>query len=888
MKMAGDGNPERSRVQENRSRRRDWRLWGPYLGERAWGTVREDYSGDGEAWESFSRDQARSRAYRWTEDGLGGICDRGQRLCLALALWNGRDPFLKERPFGLTNREGNHGEDLKDLFFFLEGTPTASFLRYLYKYPQKIFPYEQLKRENAARTVLDPPFSILDTGVFDGEAYFDVVIDYAKKDAEEIYIRIRAFNRGKEAAPLHVLPTLWFRNTWSWGDPWGPRPGLRLRSPLPGASWSVEANHPGWEDYVLSGREGARLLFTGNETNARKLWGTENGSPWVKDAFHRYVVDGEKDAVNPAMEGTRMAAWYRFDVPPDSAVEMELQLARAGQKRCFEDFDRVLRAREKEAGLFFRDLIPSADPEERDLFRQAMAGMVWNQQYYHFDVARWFDGDVIPPEEGHDRVRNAGWRHLKADDVISMPDGWEYPWFASWDLAFQALTWAMLDPNFAKEQLELILSSRFIHPKGQIPAYEWAFDDVNPPVHAFAALEVFRMEREREGRSDTGFLHRVFNKLLLNYAWWLNRKDREGLNLFEGGFLGLDNISVYNRSQPPGEGFRLKQADATGWMAMFSLNMTLIALELAVEDRNYEEIAVQCYRQFLAISRAIAGFVPRTIALWDDEDGFFKDLLVGPDGQIHRIDVYSWVGIIPLFATEILEPRLMENVPAFRALLDEVGGGVFDGQAICACPRMTNDRGEHLLSLVRPAMLPRILERLFDENQFLSPHGIRSVSKVHAEGKGMADLPGLGEAFLKYSPGESPSRLFGGNSNWRGPVWFPTNYLLVRTLLRFHRYLGPNFVFSVPCREGEMNLKEAAGILCDGLIGIFLRDERGKRPLFPDGSPFQDLPHWRDLILFREFFHGETGQGLGASHQTGWTGLVTNLISERERMAKGG
>ena len=699
MKTAPIFNAERNRLEAQRVGRENWRLWGPYLAERAWGTVREDYSPHGNAWEHFDHDQARSRAYRWNEDGMGGICDEGQHLCFALALWNGRDPILKERAFGLTGNQGNHGEDVKEYYFYLDATPTQSYLRYLYKYPQAAYPYAQLVEENARRSRHEPPFSLLDTGVFDDGRYWDVEVSYAKAAPEEIHIRIIATNRGPDTATLHLLPTLWFRNTWSWGES-GAKPALAHAAPPQGAQWAVQAEHPALGTYFLYGRHAATPLYTENETNAEQLWGVRNAAPFVKDAFHRRVVHGEAGAVNPELHGTKFAAWHEATAQPGETVTVELVLCARALAAPFDKLDVVFARAESEACAFYEDLLPEADTEDFNILRQALAGMIWSKQFFHYDVARWLDGDALPPPDGHRHGRNRSWRHMKSAHVISMPDTWEYPWFAAWDLAFHCATLALVDVDFAKEQIELLLKENFLHPNGQIPAYEWAFGDVNPPVLAMAALKVFRAERVQRGAADIGFLQRVTHKLLMNYTWWLNRKDADGANVFEGGFLGLDNISVYDRSQPLPPGYSLKQADATGWMAMFALNMTVMCLELAAADSDYEDVAIQCYTQFLGIANTIAGGSGMGVSLWDEDDGFFKDVVVGPDGSAQRIDVFSFVGLIPLFAAEIVDERLLAASPRFHAVMNAHRYGLFDGMYVSECPTKTNARGEHLLALV--------------------------------------------------------------------------------------------------------------------------------------------------------------------------------------------
>lgn len=874
-------NQEQQRLEAQSGGTEDWRLWGPYLSERAWGTVREDYSPHGSAWEYFDHDQARSRAYRWNEDGLGGICDADQRLCLAVSLWNGRDSILKERMFGLTGNQGNHGEDVKECFFYQDALPSHALLRFLYKYPQAPFPYTEIEAENRRRSRDEPGFGLLDTGVFADGRYWDVEVTYAKKTCSSILVRITAVNRGPDPAVLHVLPTLWFRNTWSWGGNAGQRPSIRCDG-VKGASWRVRADHPELGPYLLHGRQEAQCLFTENESNLERLFGVANPTAYVKDAFHRRVIDQHEQAVNPEQVGTKFAAWHELRCGPGEQAVVELVLAPPENTRPFAAFEATIQRRFREADAFYEELAPAARGEDALVLRRAMAGMIWCKQFYHFDVRRWLDGDLVPPPGDRRQGRNRAWGHLRAADVISMPDSWEYPWFAAWDLAYHCMVFAHLDVDFAKEQVELLLSHRYLHPNGQIPAYEWAFGDVNPPVHAVAALKVFRAERTQRGGGDLRWLRRVFHKLTLNYVWWLNRKDNDGLNVFEGGFMGLDNISVYDRSSPLPPGFSLKQADATGWMAMFALNMTAMALELAQEQAEYEDMAIQYYEQFLAIANAIAGHAGSGVSLWDPEDGFFKDLLTTPDGTCHRLDVYSYVGLIPLFACEIVEPEILERTPRFKRLLEEHAGGLFNGHAICACPVAVNARGERLLSLVDHTMLPHILRRLLSKEEFLAPHGLRGVSRMHASKADLGSLPGIGQALISYEPGESRSSLFGGNSNWRGPVWMPINYSILQALTKFHRYLGPNFTVRAPSLgQGELTLQEVVNRLAERLVGLFRRDGAGRVPSLPGDAPFQHDPHWRDLRLFHEYFHGESGLGLGASHQTGWTGLAALLIKRR-------
>lgn len=876
-------NPEQQRIDNQHLNNEPWDQWGPYLAERAWGTVREDYSSNGTAWEYFDHQQAPARAYRWNEDGMGGVCDDQQRLCLALALWNNQDALLKERAFGLTGNQGNRGEDVKEYYFYLDATPSHSYLRYLYKYPFAAYPYQWLVNENRQRNRLDPPFNLLDTGVFSEHQYWDIDVRYAKAQPDQIHLSICAHNRSAIEQEIHLIPQLWFRNTWSWSTT-DTKPVLQNIQPPEGASWAVQADHPTLGRYYLYGKQAAQGLFTENETNTDKLWQTPNQQPYVKDAFHRYIVSGEQAAVNPQLCGTKFGAWHRFQIGAGQMSCVELLLSAQPLEQPFAQHQQVMQLREQEADAFYQQRLPEAEPVDKKIFRQALAGMIWSKQFFHYDVQRWLNGDQLPPPDSRRQGRNKHWRHVRAADIISMPDCWEYPWFAAWDTAYHCAALALIDVDFAKRQIELMLKETYLHPNGQIPAYEWAFGDANPPVHAWGALKVFRTERVQRKQGDLNFLRRVFHKLLLNYAWWINRKDKEGHNLFEGGFLGLDNISVYDRSRALPHGFSLKQADATGWMAMFSLNMTVIALELTTQDATYEDMAIQCYEQFLAIANAIAGDDQGNASLWDMDSGFFKDLLITPSGEQHYIDVYSWVGLIPLFACEVIDQRLLKNAPRFSKRLSEHKGGLFRGNYICACPDWENERGEHLLALVDHSMLPRILQRLLAEDQFLSRYGVRSVSRVHESYQHLGNLPGIGATHIEYVPGESTTGLFGGNSNWRGPIWMPTNYSLIQSLEKFHRFLGDGFSVNVPFLDNQrLNLKEIATLLSQRLVDLYHRDAEHHIPALRNDSPCQSDEHWQDMFLFYEYFHAETGQGLGAAHQTGWTGLIANLILRKYR-----
>jgi len=874
-------NPEQQRVDNAREGKENWSLWGPYLAERAWGTVREDYSPDSKVWDYFSHDQSYARAYRWNEDGLAGISDDQQHLCLSLGLWNGKDSILKERAFGLTGNQGNRGEDVKEYYFYEDALPSHAYLKYLYKYPQSAFPYQQIVSENANRDRHTPPFGLTDSGAFNEQRYWDIKVEYAKASPETIHVLITAHNLGPEEAVIHLLPQLWFRNTWSWGDDVA-RPALQpVTSNENTDFWSVQATHEQLGDYYFYGESASELMFCENETNNRKLWDKANESEYTKDGFHRRIIDADLTAVN-ATGGTKFGAWYQLKLNPGATSQIKLVLSSQALTQPFQDHDKVLKRRQQETDVFYENLLPDASSEDKRILRNALAGMIWTKQFFHYDVDRWLRGDQIPASKQRLKGRNSHWRHFKAHDVISMPDCWEYPWFAAWDLAYHCVPLALIDIGFAKQQIELMLKETYLHPNGQIPAYEWKFDDVNPPVHAFGTLKVFRAERIKYGKGDLNFLQRVFHKLLLNYGWWINRKDQEGKNVFEGGFLGLDNISVYDRSKPLPEGYSLKQADATGWMAMFSLNMTVMALEIATKNNAYEGIAIQCYQQFVAIAQALADHEESGIGLWDEEAGFFKDVIVTPQGDQHRIDVYSMVGLIPLFACEIIDQRLLKNVPRFVELLHANKGGKLRGKHVFSDPDWENKNGEHLLALVDHQKLSRILKRVLDENEFLSRYGVRSLSRIHGEHKDLGTIPGIGSAKIEYIPGESNSWMFGGNSNWRGPIWLPINYSLIQALDKYYRYLGDDFTLPVPCCDNQqMNLKQIADLISDRLIDLYRSDEHDVIPAMQQEPLFQTDPNWKDLRLFYEYFHGETGQGLGAKHQTGWTGLIANLIMRR-------
>jgi Mannosylglycerate hydrolase MGH1-like glycoside hydrolase domain len=874
---------EERRLDEARARTAHWKRWGPYLAERAWGTVREDYSERGSAWEYFPHDHARSRAYRWNEDGIAGVSDRHQVLCLALALWNGKDPFLKERIFGLTGSEGNHGEDAKELYYYLDSTPTHSYMRMLYKYPQREFPYAELAAENRRRTRSDLEYELWETGVFEGGRYFDVFVEYAKASPEDLLVRIEAFNRAPEPAPLELLPTLWYRNTWSWnGD--GSRPSLRAE---PGSA-RVRAQHATEGEYVLHCDGAPELLFTENDTNVARLYGAPQRG-FAKDAFHDRVVSGRAGAVNPDRIGTKCAARYRATVPASGSVVVKLRLRRAALddgSAVGRDFDETFAARRREAGEFYGAIAPPGlSADERSVFRQALAGVLWSKQFYHYVVRDWLAGDPAQPApaESRRRGRNADWGHLYAADVLSMPDKWEYPWFAAWDLAFHCVPLAMVDPDFAKEQLILLLREWYMHPNGQVAAYEWSLGDVNPPVLAWAALKVYAIEKERTGRGDRAFLKRVFHKLLLNFTWWVNREDTEGHNVFQGGFLGLDNIGIFDRSKPLPTGGHLEQSDGTSWMAMYSLNLLSISLELACGEPEHEDVASKFWEHFVHIARAM-----NTMGLWDERDGFYYDLLHAPSGEQLPLRVRSLVGLIPLFAVESFPSALLERFPAFLRRLEWFIDNRPDLTEGVACMRTRGEEDRRLFSIVSPERLRRILRVMLDETEFLSDHGVRSLSAIHRERPFELAVDGVVHR-VRYEPAESSSPLFGGNSNWRGPIWFPTNYLLVESLRKFHRYLGDVFTVELPAGSGRMaTLAEVADELSRRLCRIFLRDASGQRPCFGGTRLLQDDPLFRDHLLFHEYFHGDDGAGIGASHQTGWTGLVAALLAEAPTRAPAG
>jgi hypothetical protein len=877
---------EKKRLKEARENKKPWKKWGPYLSDRQWGTVREDYSENGDAWNFFTHDHSRSRAYRWGEDGIAGISDDKQRLCFALALWNGKDPILKERYFGLTNSQGNHGEDVKEYYFYLDNTPTHSYMKCLYKYPHAAYPYDHLVQKNGELTRKDMEYELLDTGIFDQDRYFDVFIEYAKAGPEDILVKISAVNRGPETAELHILPTLWFRNDWSsWiaeANRASSKPNLR-QTDSNGNSSTVIAAHTKLGDFSFSCEGNVPLLFTENETNHERLFpGQKNEDPYVKDGINDFVVYGNQNAVNPEKQGTKVAAHYRLSIDAGQTAVVKCRLTNGSKKPKDEpfgnQFDEVFTDRLRETEDFYRSVTPqSVNKDTANVMRQAIAGMLWSKQYFFFDGNSWLDEhNSNPLHKGYQNSRNSEWYHMLNEDIISMPDKWEYPWYAAWDLAFHTLPLMIVDPDFAKEQLKLMILNRYLHPNGQMPAYEWNFSDVNPPVHAFATLFLVRSEQAATGEMDIDFLKQAFNKLLLNFTWWVNRKDRFGKNVFEGGFLGLDNIGVFDRSAPLPTGGNLEQADGTAWMALFSQNMLEIAIELAAKDSIYEDMVFKFLEHFYYIASAMN----KKDGMWDEEDGFYYDLLRMPDGTATRLKVRSLVGLLPLCATTIIEKQQRDLVPIASAAIQErmrripelletihpTGPGHF-GVA---------ERG--ILALITPERLRRILSKMLDENEFFGPYGIRSISKFHEQNPYVLNVDGQ-EYRVDYLPAESDTGMFGGNSNWRGPVWFPINTLIIRALQNFYLYYGDNFKVECPTGSGNMmNLHEVSKELADRLTRIFTLDENGQRPVYGGSEKFQTDPHWRDNILFYEYFHGDNGAGLGASHQTGWTGVIAKII----------
>jgi hypothetical protein len=876
---------EHRRLMEANRGKAKWRRWGPYLSERQWGTVREDYSYDGNAWSNFTHEQARSRAYRWGEDGIAGFSDDQQRLCLALALWNERDPYLKERLFGLTGPEGNHGEDVKEYYYYLDATPTHAYLKMLYKYPQGEYPYAELRDRNPSWDKLAPEFELIDTGLFDEDRYFDVFVEYAKTSPDDILMVITAHNRGADAAPLHILPTLWFRNTWSWKSG-APKPSI---AHLDGAG--LEAKHAslGTFRFYCEGRP--ELLFCDNETNFRKLYGSNQSEGYFKDGINDFVVTGDASAVSPHGVGSKAAAHYYVKIPAGGSATFRMRLTKAELCKPFDEADAILVQARWDADDFYAELQRDVtDLDARRVQRQALAGMIWTKQFYYYDVPEWLNGDPTqpaPPPQRR-RGRNAEWNHVNTADVISMPDTWEYPWFAAWDLAFQCLPLALIDPEFAKDQLVLLTREWYSHPNGQLPAYEWNFGDVNPPLHAWATWRVFAIDRKQRGDGgDIRFLERVFHKLLLNFTWWVNRKDVEGRNIFQGGFLGLDNIGVFDRSRPLPTGGYINQADGTSWMAMYCLNMMRIALELARHNDVYEDIATKFFEHFLYIAEAMTDFQGCGTGLWDDEDQFYYDMLRTDDGGAYRMRLRSMVGLIPLFAVEVLEPELLEKLPGFQRRLKWFLNYRPDLAALVSRWQEPGTGQRRLLSLLRGHRMKRLLARVLDESEFISDYGVRALSKVHEANPFHFDCGGEHHV-VTYLPGESDSYMFGGNSNWRGPIWMPVNFLLIESLQRFHHYYGDDFRIECPTGSGrKVTILEASEELTRRLARIFLRGADGRRAVFGDVEKFQTDPHFRDYVLFYEYFHGDTGRGVGASHQTGWTGLIAKLMQPRRKPQSG-
>jgi hypothetical protein len=866
-----------------------WRRWGPYVSERSWGTVREDYSPNGAAWDFLSHDMARSKAYRWGEDGLAAICDRYQLLVFGLAAWNGKDSILKERIFGLTPSEGNHGEDAKDYYFYLDSTPTHSYMKYLYKYPQARYPYEWLVEENRKRGGKGFEFELLDTGIFDDDRYFDVFVEYGKASAEDLCVRIEAVNRGPDAAPLHIIPQLWFRNTWAWTDPPGTTPVIAEGPATEGAVSLVADDGPAERlknlpfDYELGKRylyapADGQFLFADNETNAQRLYGIPSANKYFKDAFHRAIVNGEQEAVNPNRTGTKACLHYEFMVPAKGSVVVRLRLAPEQLTAPLDSVDQIIAQRRAEGDEFYSAVHPPrATDDEKNIQRQAFAGLLWSKQVYLFDVNAWLEGDNPRSPPPGSRTRNRHWRHLNSMRVLSMPDKWEYPWFAAWDLAFHTVPFALIDPEFAKEQLFLMLFEQFQHPSGQIPACEWEFSDPNPPVHAWAVWRVYNTEKTRTGKGDREFLEKCFHKLLINFAWWVNKVDSAGNNVFEGGFLGLDNITVIDRSEKLPGGAVLEQSDATGWMGMFCLNLMRIALELAGENKAYESLALKFFEHYIYIGAAMKNMGGRKYSLWDEDDGFFYDVLRFPDGRFSKFRVRSLVGIIPLYAAETLRLDDVENYQEFKTnFLWFVRNRK---QLTDSCCHYIEQKRQYELTIVDEHQLRRLLERLISPEEFLSDFGIRSLSKYHGQRPFI-----FGDSEVRYDPAESDNKIMGGNSNWRGPIWFPTTFLMIESLRTLGAGYGDDFRMSIPGdSRGDLNLLEIAREIANRMIRIFTRNDLGKRPVYGGATKFQEDPHWKDLILFYEFYHGETGAGLGASHQTGWSALVAALIEDWRR-----
>lgn len=868
---------EKKRLIEDQQKKKDWRKFGPYLSERQWGTVREDYSADGNAWNYVTHDHARSKAYRWGEEGIGGISDSQQHLCFALAFWNGNDPILKERLFGVSNPEGNHGEDCKECYYYLDSTPTHSYMKMLYKYPINRFPYQELVEENRRRGKGDQEFELIDTGIFNKNEYFDIFIDYAKDDVDDILIKITAYNRSSQRAQLHILPTLWFRNTWSWSD----KERAVLKKVEEGL---VQANRNSKASpYFLFAEEETYLLFCENETNTGRLYNFPTQGTF-KDGINDFVVDHKLSAINPHKSGTKAAFHYKKNMGGNEHVEIRLRLSSKLHDEPFQDFSTIFEKRTAEADEFYADIQrPIKDADERNIQRQAFAGMLWSKQFYYFDVDKWLHGDPgqPPPPKERMKIRNHEWKHLNNADIISMPDKWEYPWYAAWDLAFHCIPFAMIDPEFAKKQLLLLTKEWYMHPNGQLPAYEWSFSDVNPPVHGWAAWRVYKIDGRLQGKHDRAFLEEIFHKLLLNFTWWINKKDNNGNNIFQGGFLGMDNIGVFDRSATLPNGAFIEQSDGTSWMAMFTLNMLRMSLELAKENPTYQSLATKFFEHFLYIAGAMANVENDGIDLWDEEDKFFYDVLHTADNKRVRMKVRSMVGLIPLFAVEVLDQEIFDSMPDFTLRLQWF---LKNRPDLAKLISRWNEKGKgerHLLSLLRGSRMKSLLTRMLDEQEFLSPYGIRALSKFHETNPYTLGLNGTSFC-VQYVPGESDTGMFGGNSNWRGPIWYPVNFLLIESLQRFYHYYGDDFKIEHPTGSGNMlTLKQIAQDLSARLVAKFKRDPQGNRPVFGNDRKHQEDPNFKDYLLFYEYFHGDSGKGLGASHQTGWTGLVAKLIQPR-------
>ncbi len=871
-------NREKARLKEHSNRLKDWKLWGPYMSERQWGTVREDYSPQGDAWDYTTHDRSRSLAYRWGEEGIGGICDRKQLLCFSVAFWNGKDPILKETFFGLSGPQGNHGEDVKEYFYYLDNLPTHSYMKMLYKYPQSLYPYQKLVDENSKRNKKDREFELIDTGIFSENRYFDIFIEYAKNGPRDILIKISAYNRGSETASLHVIPQLWFRNTWAWGyDDYKPsltETGRHL----------IEADHKILGRYFLYSEHG-ELLFCENETNVERLYGQANKGK-VKDGINDFIVNGDTESIAPEKKGTKAAIVYQAEIGAKSNKILRLRLTTDKPTDFLSNFDSIFNDRIRESDEFYKDVQQNLDnKEKKEIQRQAFAGMLWNKQYYHFDISRWLKGDPAQPAPPAERLngRNSDWVHLNNEDVISMPDKWEYPWYAAWDLAFHCIPIALVDPDLAKRQLVLLTREWYMHPNGELPAYEWNFSDANPPLHAYAAWRVFKIDEKVSGKKDISFLESVFHKLLLNFTWWVNRKDTQNRNIFQGGFLGLDNIGIFDRSSGlPGYG-SIEQADATSWMAMYCLNLMRISIELAKNNPTYQDMASKFFQHFLYIAGAMTNIADRGINLWNEEDEFFYDVLYLDHKYHKQIKIRSMVGLIPLFAVEVLEPDLVDALPEFSERLSWFLNYRKDLASLVSRWHIPGKGERRLLSLLRGHRMKRILSRLLDETEFLSDYGVRSLSKHYREHPYSMNL-GSNSYTINYEPAESETGLFGGNSNWRGPIWFPSNFLIIESLQRFHHYYGDEFKVEYPTgSEKYLTLQEIASELTERIIRLFTRNSKGDRPVYGGNDKFQNDPHFKDYILFHEYFNGDTGEGLGASHQTGWTGLIAKLLQPRER-----